>query len=185
MDEILKDIAQFVEECLGPLGNSGNILTWLRDFSIQLIATFLLFLVVKIFLWKPITAFLEARRNKMDEDMLEAEEAKNNALKLEEELKVKLDNAKEEIQALLKQAETQGNARREEIVKEAKDEAARIIAMANEDVKREIASQEQDIKSQIVQIAFLAAEAIVGSEIDQEKYLQTVTNIIESGTNNG
>ena len=116
MDEILKDIAQFVEECLGPLGNSGDIWSWLRDFTIQLIATFLLFLVVKIFLWKPITAFLEERRNKMDQDMLEAEAAKNNAFKLEEELKAKLDSAKEEIQALLKQAETQGNVRREEIV---------------------------------------------------------------------
>lgn len=185
MDEILKDIAQFVEECLGPLGNSGDIWSWLRDFTIQLIATFLLFLVVKIFLWKPITSFLEARRDKMDQDMLETEEAKNNALKLEEELKAKLDSAKEEIQALLKQAETQGNVRREEIVKEAKEEATRIIAMANEDIKREIQAQENDIKNQIIQIAFLAAEAIVGSEIDQEKYLQTVTSIIESGTNNG
>ena len=57
--------------------------------------------------------------------------------------------------------------------------------MANEDIKREVKAQEDDIKKQIIQIAFLAAEAIVGSEIDQEKYLQTVTSIIESGTNNG
>ena len=60
-----------------------------------------------------------------------------------------------------------------------------IINMANEDIKREVKAQEDDIKKQIIQIAFLAAEAIVGSEIDQEKYLQTVTSIIESGTNNG
>lgn len=184
MEEILKDVSQFVEECLGPLGNSGNIWTWLRDFTIQLIATFLLFLIVKVFLWKPITNFLEARRDKMDQDLIEAEEARNRAIKLEEELQAKFDGAKEEIQGLLKQAEAQGNLVKEEIVKEAKEEATRIIAMANEDIKLEIEAQQNDIKSQIVQIAFLAAEAIVGEEIDQEKYLQTVTNIIESGTNN-
>ena len=185
MDQILKDIADFVDQCLGPLGNGNDFWGWLRDFCIQLIATFILFLVVKIFLWKPITSFLEARRNKMDQDLLEAEEAKNNAIKLQDELQEKLNNAKEEIQALLKQAESQGNARREEIVREAKEEATRIINMANEDIKREVKAQEDDIKKQIIQIAFLAAEAIVGSEIDQEKYLQTVTSIIESGTNNG
>lgn len=185
MEEILKDVSQFVSDCLGPLGNSGNIWTWLRDFTIQLLATLLLFLVVRAFLWKPITQFLEARRDKMDQDLLEANEARERAIKLEEDLQVKYDGAKVEIQKLLKQAETEGNLRREEIVKEAKVEAERILAMANEDIKREIATQEKDIKNQIVSIAFLAAEAILGKEIDHDKYLEAVTNIIESGTNNG
>ena len=39
-------------------------------------------------------------------------------------------------------------------------------------------------KNQITSIAFLAAEKIVGKEIDQEKYLETVTKIIESGVEN-
>ena len=69
MDDVLKDIAEFVEGCLGPLSGNGNILSWLRDFSIQLAATLLLFLVVRIFLWKPLTEFLEARRDKMDQEL--------------------------------------------------------------------------------------------------------------------
>jgi F-type H+-transporting ATPase subunit b len=68
MDEILKDVSAFVSECLGPLGNSGNILTWLRDFTIQIIATLILFLVVRFFLWAPLTKFLEDRREKMEQE---------------------------------------------------------------------------------------------------------------------
>lgn len=185
MEEILKDVSQFVSDCLGPLGNSGDIWSWLRDFTIQIIATLILFLVVRAFLWKPITQFLEARRDQMDKDLLEAQEARERAIKLEEDLQAKYDGAKVEIQKLLKQAETEGNSRREEIVAEAKAEAQRILEMANEDIKREIASQEKDIKNQIVSIAFLAAEAILGNEIDHDKYLEAVTKIIESGTNNG
>lgn len=183
MDEILKGISEFVSECLGPLGNSGNILTWLRDFAIQIIATLILFLVVRCFLWKPLTNFLEVRRGKMDQELKETEEARERAIKLEEDLKVKYDAAKEEIQKLLKQAEKEGNLRREEIIKEAKNEATRLISMANDDIKRQVAEQEKDIKNQIISIAFLAAEVIVGNEIDQDKYLEAVTKIIESGMN--
>ena len=184
MDEILRGISDFVSECLGPLGNSGNILTWLRDFTIQLIATLILFIVVKIFLWKPLTNFLEVRRDKMDQELKETEEARERAIKLEEDLKVKYDAAKDEIQKLLKQAEAEGSLRREEIIKEAKNEATRLITIANDDIKRQVAEQEKDIKNQIISIAFLAAEVIVGNEINKDKYLEAVTKIIESGMNN-
>lgn len=184
MDEILKDIAGFVEGCLGPLSNNGDISTWLRDFTIQLIATLILFLVVRFFLWKPLTSFLEARRDKMDKDLIEAEEARTNAIKLEAELAAKYDAAKVEIQKLLKEAEAEGNLRKEEIIKEAKAEAARRLSLAEEEIEREIAEQTNDIKNQIISIAFLAAETIVGSEINREQYLDTVTKIIESGINN-
>ncbi len=184
MDQILKDIAEFVNGCLGPLGNSGDITTWLRDFCIQLIATLLLFIVVKIFLWKPITEFLEARRNMMDKDLVEAQQAKERAEKLEAELTAKYNAAKVEIQKLLKEAEKQGNLRKEEIVNEAKLEAVRRLSLAQEEIEREIAQQEDNIRNQIISIAFLAAEKIVGNQIDQEQYLEAVTKIIESGMNN-
>ena len=184
MDEILKGISEFVSECLGPLGNSGNILTWLRDFTIQIIATLILFLVVRAFLWKPLTSFLEARRDQMDHELKETQEARERAIKLEEDLKVKYDAAKDEIQKLLKQAESEGNLRREEIIKEAKNEATRLISLANDDIKRQVSEQENDIKNQIISIAFLAAEVIVGKEINKDSYLEAVTKIIESGMSN-
>ena len=183
MDEILKDIAAFVEGCLGPLSGNGDIFSWLRDFVIQLIATLILFIVVKVFLWKPLTEFLEARRDKMDKDLIETEEAKQKAIELEEKLAKKYALAKEEIAKLLKQAEVDGNLRREEIIEEAKREAARRLELAKDEIAREVAQQENDIKNQIIEIAFLAAETIVGREINQEEYLETVAKIIESGRN--
>ena len=116
--------------------------------------------------------------------MVEAQQAKERAEQLEAELKVKYDAAKIEIQKLLKEAEAQGNLRKEEIINEAKLEATRRLTMAKEEIEREIAMQEDDIRNQIISIAFLAAEKIVGNQIDQEQYLEAVTKIIESGMNN-
>ena len=184
MDDVLKDIAEFVEGCLGPLSGNGNFLSWLRDFSIQICATLILFLCVRIFLWKPLTELLEARRNQMDKELTDAKISKEKALELENDLKAKYDAAKDEIAKLLKQAEVDGNLRKEEIIAEAKQEAARRLELAKEEIEREIAQQENDIKNQIASIAFLAAEKIVGKEINREEYLDTVTKIIESGIEN-
>ena len=62
MDEILAEVADYVRGCLGPLGVSGEIqpdqvAEWAINFCIQLVATLLLFLIVRLFLWKPITKF--------------------------------------------------------------------------------------------------------------------------------
>lgn len=184
MEEILKEVSDFVNECLGPLGGSGNLGSWIRDFLIQLCATILLFVVVRIFLWKPITNLLEARRNAIDNELVNAKEHRNNAILLEEELKRKYDDAKLEIQKLLNDAINEGNLAKEEIIKEAKLEAKRRIDLANQEIEAEIIQKQNDIKNQIVTIAFMAAEKIVGKEIKQEEYLQTVTNIIDSGLNN-
>ena len=189
MEEVLAEVSEFVKECLGPLGVSGEIQTdqilgWVVGFAIQLIATLILFLIVKIFLWKPITKFLESRSEQMDKDLLAAQESKERALELEKELALKYENAKLDIQKLLKEAELQGRERQEQIIKEAKEEALRRISLAEEEIEREISMQEADIKNQIISIAFLAAETIVGKEINREEYLMTVTKIIESGMNN-
>ena len=189
MEEVLDEVSEFVKECLGPLGVSGEIQTdqilgWVIGFAIQLVATLILFLIVKIFLWKPITKFLESRSEQMDKDLLAAQEAKERALELEKELALKYENAKLDIQKLLKEAELEGRERQEQIIKEAKEEALRRISLAEEEIEREISMQEADIKNQIISIAFLAAETIVGKEINREEYLMTVTKIIESGMNN-
>ena len=184
MDEILKEIAEFVNGCLGPLSGSGDITSWLRDVAIQLAGTIILFIIVRVFLWKPVTKYLESRKEIMDKQMQEAKEHRENAVLLEEELNQKYAAAKSEIAELLKNAETQGKLRKEEIISEAKAEAQRRIELAHEEIEAEIASKQNDIKNQIVSVAFIAAEKIIGREINQEEYLKVVTNIIDSGAGN-
>ena len=186
MEEILKGISDFVEECLGPLGGGEGYgwPDWFRDFAIQALATLLLFLVVRFFLWKPVTNLLESRRSAIDKELDEAKEAKKQAVKVHKELKAKLEQSKLDIQKLLKEAEASGNQQKEEIIKEAKLEANRRLEMAKEDIAMEVRRQEADIKNQIVEIAFMAASEIIGREVDKEKYLNAVLKIIDGGLNN-
>ena len=73
----LNKIRETVQNALGPLANiSGLTLADIEqfgiDFGIQIAATIILFIVVAIFFWKPITKILEARRDQRDKELNEA-----------------------------------------------------------------------------------------------------------------
>ena len=94
MNEILDKIAEAVNSCLGPLTNLQIKGSDVRDLLIQLCATILLFVVVRFFLWKPITDILEKRRKAIDAALASAKESSLAAKQLENELSNQLSSAK-------------------------------------------------------------------------------------------
>lgn len=153
----------------------------LADLIIQLSATLILFIAIRFLFWKPITNILEARRAAIDKKLEEAKIAKENAVQVEEELKYELDRAKAEIKEMLDQAEKEANLKREEIVNSAKEEARRRMDNLKIELEQEKKNMESDIKKEIVDVAFKAAEKIVSREIDQDKYLDVVEDILKGG----
>jgi len=183
MNEVLKSISDFVDRCLGPLGTSGSGLEWLHAFLIQITATILLFIAVKYFLWKPINNFLESKKELVDKELSDAKKAKENAISYEESAKDNLEKAKEKVKEMIADAVKTSEARGDEIINDAKAEAKKRLDSANQQIELEIKKQKQDIKDAIVDVAFLAASKIVGKEVDKNKYLSLVEEIIEGKSN--
>lgn len=181
----LNNIGDFVNSCLAMLGmdfgsiTSSDWLEWLSDFGIQLVSTLILFLLVRFKLWKPITNMLEARKEKIDSELNAAEEANAQAQKIKHDLEEQLSQAQEQVKGIVSKAEREGNERREKIIEEAKAEAQRRINESNALVDKEIASKQQEIKNTIVSVAFEAASKILEKEVDKDKYLELVNQIIE------
>ncbi len=173
-------IKELVQEALGPLARNFRIEgADVRDIIIQLAATLILFLVVRIFLWKPITNILEKRRETMDKSLEEANQAKENAKQIEAELSLELSNAKIKVKELLDKAEKDGNLKKETIINQAKEEAKRRLENLEQELVQEKKNMEKEIRKEIVDIAFAAAEKIVAKEIDHDKYLDIVDDILK------
>ena len=181
LTEVLEDIADMVNKALGPLGNEGFQWAQMRDFIIQLTATLLLFFVVKHFFWKPITNIIETRAQAADKELEDAKSASARVKELEDSLKQEKNDAQMEIKKMIDQAEKDASERKEEIIASAKVEAKRRLDNVAEEISNEIFSKNKEIKEQIVNIAFAAAEKIVAREIDHDKYLDTVNEIIDGG----
>ncbi len=179
-------IQQTIEEGLGPISLlsdseqlKANALNFAIDFGIQICATVILFIIIRFFFWKPITKILESRREQIDKDLKAAEEAKANAIEIESNLQKELDEAKAKIKEMLDSAEKEANVRKETIINAAKDEAKRRLQNVEIELEEEKKSMEKEIRQEIVNIAFQAAEKIVQKEINQDKYLDIVDDILK------
>lgn len=180
ISEALESIVSTVEQALGPLAKGFQIGgSDVRDILIQLIATIILFLVVRFFLWKPITNILEKRRETIDKSLEEANTSKENAKQIEAELATELSLAKAQVKELLDKAEKDGNLRRETIINDAKEEARRRLNNLELELEQEKKKMEKEIRQEIVDIAFAAAEKIVAKEINHDKYLDIVDDILK------
>lgn len=172
-------IKEAIQNSLGPLASLKIEGAHVRDFLIQLIATIILFIFVRAFLWKPITNILESRRQAIDKALEDANKAKENAMEIEANLTLELDNAKAQVKALIDKAEADGNLRREAIINDAKEEARRRLENLEIELEQEKKNMEKEIKQEIINIAFAAAEKIVAKEINQDKYLDVVDDILK------
>ena len=184
INEAIDEIVATVTNSLGPLANlttatTADWLGYLADIGIQLASTIILFIVIRFLLWKPITKILEARRDAIDKELNEAKEAKEQAVKLEEELILEKKKAQAEIRDLISNAEKEANLRREEIINQAKEEAKKRLTNLEDELAIEKANMQQDIKKEIIDIAFAAAEKIVSKEVDKDKYLDVIDDILE------
>jgi len=178
------EITATVTNSLGPLANlttatAADWLGYLADIGIQLASTIILFIIIRFLLWKPITRILEARRDAIDKELNEAKEAKEQAVKLEEELILEKKKARAEIRDLISNAEKEANLRRDEIINQAKEEAKKRLANLQDELAIEKANMQNDIKQEIIDIAFAAAEKIVSKEVDKDKYLDVIDDVLE------
>ena len=97
-----------------------------------LINTLIIFILFKVFLFKPVGKILDKRNEMAAAEIAEAKRAKESAAKTEQEYIEKLAKAKEEAADIMKQATLRAQKREEEIVNEANQKAAEIKARAEE-----------------------------------------------------
>ena len=177
--EALDAIIKAIKEGLGPVTELTITGAHVRDMIVQMSATIILFVAVRFLFWKPVTDFLEARRQVIDESLDKVSESYENAKRLEEEMNAQMLEAKAKIKTLLDNAERDGNEKRETIIAEAKEEAKRRMNALEDELEQEKVKMANEIRKEIVEIAFAAAEKIVAKEIDQDKYLDIVDEILK------
>ena len=191
IDETLGNIGNFVNSCLAFLGMDFSTITakdwatWGLDFGIQLFATLVLFLLVKFKLWKPITEYIEKRQKSIDSKMTAAEEAEKEASKVKLDMEKEMLDAQAKVRQMIDEAEKDALARKEEIINEAKEEAKKRLESVQGEIDQEIKNKKQEIREMIINTAFEAASKIIEREVDKDKYLEVVNQIIAGKEENG
>lgn len=145
----------------------------------QFIATVILFVVIRIFLWKPITNYIDKRQTAINRELNEARSNNQRAQTLKADILKEYEAAKEETQKLKEILQKEAYDEKERIISEARSEAKRRLDQVEYDVRQEIKKANDRIKESVKSIAFAAAEKIVQHEIDEEAHEQMIDDLIE------
>ena len=138
----------------------------LADSCLTLLAVFALFLLMSYFLFNPARKMLNARQDRIKNDIDSAAADKEEAEKLKAEYEEKLKDINKEAETILAEARKKALANETKIIAEAKEEAARIIARANTEAEHEKQKMADDVKKEMVTIAAAMASKVVSASID-------------------
>jgi F-type H+-transporting ATPase subunit b len=156
-----------------------NIMPEWPIFISQLISTAVLFLVVKHFLFKPVSDMVNARKNKVENDILEAEIQAKEANVLKNQYEQKIEESKNEARAIIALAKQREDKIKQEVLEEAKTEVDGMFIKAKESIDREKEKTMAGLKHDIVEMAMLVASAAIDKSLDEDTHQEMINKFID------
>lgn len=148
------------------LGAAGGV-EW-GTVIVQVLTFIVLLALLKKFAWGPLKDVMDKRERDINRDIDDAEQAKLNAQKLEEENKQKLKETQEEVQKILEDAKVQARQQQEQIIHEANVHANGMIETAQSEINSQKERAIADINNQVSELSVLIASKVLRKEISEQ-----------------
>jgi F-type H+-transporting ATPase subunit b len=147
-----------------------------------LISFFILFGLLTLVLYKPVTKMLDERSAKINESLQEAERIKKETVQAEESVKAQVEAGRKEGQAIIAQATQIAERVKEEARAGAKDEANALIAKARTEIDREREESYSQLRQEFVDLAISAAEKVINQSLDKKAHQKLIEEVLKEGT---
>ncbi|WP_250278067.1 F0F1 ATP synthase subunit B [[Clostridium] colinum] len=145
---------------------------------IQLISTGILCTILSTLLYKPVTNFLQKRRERIENNINEANNKLAEADSLKAEYEIKLKDIEKEKATILEEARARGKQNEAQIIEEAKKEAEAIKNRAMLDIEREQEKAKEEIRLQIIEVSSLVASKFISEKISEAEQNKLVEQVI-------
>lgn len=161
---------------LGAAGASG--VQW-GTIIVTFITFGILLLLLKKFAWGPLKDVMDKREHDINKDIDDAEQAKLNAQKLEEQNKQTLKETQDEVQRILEDSKVQARKQHEEIIHEANIRANGMVETAQNEINSEKERAIADINNQVSELSVLIASKVLQKEISEQDQKALVEKYIK------
>ncbi len=133
------------------------------------ILTFLVLLVLLAkFAWKPLLALLDRREEMIRQSLDDADKAKQELQRLQQESKEILSKARVEAQSILAKSRSQAEQLKGELRQEAKVQADSILRDAEKQIQVETEKAIAVIKNEVVDLSLLVASKLIKRNLSKE-----------------
>ena len=158
-----------------------NVLTVL----VQLCSTFVLFLIAKYFLWASVKSFLDARAEKMQEELALSQKAKEEAFADRKVALEQLNTASTKSEEIVSAAIQQAKQEKKQILAQADKEAAAVKQRAQEQIEAERREMYASMKKEMVDVAFSAAGKLIGEREGEKVDRQAIDAFVKEAVSDG
>lgn len=148
--------------------------------------------VLSRFAFPKLREAVEAREKKIQGDLEEAENTKNEAQKQLDEYKKQLAEARSEANRLIEEARQQAEQVRKDMTERSEKEAEQIVARAQEQIEAERNRTVQELQTTIADLSIELAEKVVGRSLDDksqrelvDSYIREVADMSGNGSGRG
>ena len=146
---------------------------------ISLLNLYILFLIVKLFLFKPVKAVLAERQRELDTQYAAAEDAEREALANRRAWETKMLGAKAEADAIVQSAADQAKYRGEAMIAEAQLRADSIVRMAENEADLERKKAVEGVKREIIEVSGALTKRMLEREINTEDHRNLIESFLE------
>jgi F-type H+-transporting ATPase subunit b len=148
---------------LTPLGiNTGFLFAQILNFLV-------IFLLVSLFLWRPMMNMLDSRAAKIQKGLEDAAAAANARRNAEVEAEKIRNEARADVQRMIEEARARADEVGKGVETEARSEADKIRSDARAAATVERDRQLGELRSQVAAIAIAAAQRLIGENLDQQR----------------
>lgn len=156
-----------------------RVIPQLSSMILQLISTLLLFFILRHFLYKPVSKFMNDRKEGIQGDIDDAKALKNEAIELKSEYELKINEAKTEGQKIIEDSRKRGEEIKQDIVNEARVEANGIMEKARVEIEREKEKALEEIKLQAGEMAILIASKVIDKNLDMNLQKDMIDKFVD------
>jgi F-type H+-transporting ATPase subunit b len=164
---------------MGGFASLGLNLPLLVVFVVNFI---ILFVLLRLFLYKPVLKMLDERTKRTKEGMELAEATKKEYEQAKGEVQKQIDKGRQEAQAIIAQAMQVGERLKEESRQEATKQAQVIVDRTRAELETERDKIVGDLRREFVDIAISAAEKVIKETLDKEKHRKLIEETLKEST---
>ena len=151
----------------------------------QLCSTLVLFLIAKYFLWASVKSFLDARAEKMQEELALSQKAKEEAFADRKVALEQLNTASTKSEEIVSAAIQQAKQEKKQILAQADKEAAAVKQRAQEQIEAERREMYASMKKEMVDVAFSAAGKLIGEQEAEKVDRQAIDAFVKEAVSDG
>ena len=144
----------------------------------EVVNIIILFVLLRIFLFKPINKMKAERTRTIQNDLDSAQKAKEEAEELRQQYEASISDAKEKANQIIVKAHEDAESERTAIIRKSQEEAEKIVADADKTIENERKRVLRQAQSEIADLAIEAASKIIGENVDDEKNRRLVDKFL-------